>query len=147
MMTHFDSTKSLVSRAMPRRMVSDLFWLISWRTESERETHCVPLKTYFTNRGGLHSDQRRFGRHIGIDKVPRIHVGSSLPLLINYRRLLGLFGETMEVPQTLSSRWALYLAAYEYQMLHCPGLNIPQAGAVSRLPYANVPARTCTSTC
>ena len=36
-------------------------------------------------------------------------------------------------------RWDLTLAAYEYQIIHRPGLSIPQADALSHLPVANAP--------
>ena len=36
-------------------------------------------------------------------------------------------------------RWALTLAAYEYQIVHRPSQNIPQADALSRLPVGGAP--------
>ena len=43
------------------------------------------------------------------------------------------------MPSPRMQRWALTLAAYEYQIIHRPGLSIPQADALSRLPIANAP--------
>ena len=36
-------------------------------------------------------------------------------------------------------RWALTLAAYEYQIIHRPGQSIPQADALNRLPVGGAP--------
>ena len=79
---------------------------------------------------------------VGLAKFHKYLWGRPFLIVTDHRPLLGLFGEKRAVPQMLSprmQRWALTLAAYEYQIIHRPGLSIPQADALSRLPVANAP--------
>ena len=79
---------------------------------------------------------------MGLKKFHQYLWGHKFTIVTDHKPLLGLFGETKAVPQMLSprmQRWALTLAAYEYQITHKPGQSIPQADALSRLPVDGAP--------
>ncbi|RLJ22795.1 hypothetical protein DJ031_00245, partial [bacterium endosymbiont of Escarpia laminata] len=78
----------------------------------------------------------------GLTKFHQYLWGRSFVIVTDHKPLLGFFGEKKPVPQMLSprmQRWALMLAAYQYQIVHKPGLSIPQADAHSRLPVGGAP--------
>ena len=73
---------------------------------------------------------------VGLKKFHQYLCGHKFTIVTDHKPLLGLFGETKAVPQMLSprmQRWALTLAAYEYQIIHRPGQSISQVDALSRL--------------
>ena len=58
---------------------------------------------------------------MGLKKFHQYLGGHKFTIVTNHKPLLGLFGETKSVPQMLPprmQRWALTLAAYEYQIIH-----------------------------
>ena len=79
---------------------------------------------------------------VGLKTFHQYLWGHKFTIVTDHKPLLGLFGETKAVPQMLSpwmQRWALTLAAYEYQISHRPGQSIRQADALSRLPVGGAP--------
>ena len=118
-------------------MVSDLFWLISRRT-GKRNPSCTIQDAFHQQiRKYAQIDKEGLSVIVGWAKFRKNLWGRPFRIVTDHRPLLGLFVEERAVSQTLSprmQRWALSLAAYVYQIIHRPGLSIPQADVLSRLP-------------
>ena len=68
--------------------------------------------------------------------------GRKFILYSDHKPLQFLFSESKQIPTLASSRiqrWALALSAYNYSIQHKPGVQIPHADALSRLPLPNYP--------
>lgn len=63
--------------------------------------------------------------------------GRRFDIVTDHKPLLGLFTPSKQTPQILSPRmlhWTILLNAYDYDLIHRPGKEIPNADALSRLP-------------
>ena len=63
--------------------------------------------------------------------------GRHVTIVTYHKPLITLFGEHKPVPHMVSpriQRWVLTLSSYNCTIQYCPGLQIPQADALSRLP-------------
>ena len=143
-MTHFDSTKPLVltGDASPYGVGSVLVHIMEDGEEKPIAYHSRRLSPAEKNYAQI--DKEGLAVIVGLAKFHKYLWGRPFLIVTDHRPLLGLFGKKRAVSQTLSSRmqrWALTLAAYEYQIIHRPGLCIPQADALSRLPVASAPTR------
>ncbi|XP_013931928.1 PREDICTED: uncharacterized protein K02A2.6-like [Thamnophis sirtalis] len=57
--------------------------------------------------------------------------------LSNHKPLLGLLAGDRQAPQVMSlrmTRWSVFLAAYDYSLIHCLGKQIAHADALGRCP-------------
>ena len=73
----------------------------------------------------------------GLKKCHQFVYGRHVTIVTDHKPLITLFGEHKPVPQMVSpriQRWTLTLSSYNYTIQYCPGLQIPQADALSRLP-------------
>ena len=79
---------------------------------------------------------------VGIKKFHQFLYGNKFTIRTDHKPLVGLFGEKKGVsPQALPrvQRWALTLAAYEYEIQYKAGITNGNADALSRLPLPEMP--------
>ena len=72
----------------------------------------------------------------GVKKFHKFLFGTRVTIFTDHKPLLGLFGEHKSIPEHASprvQRWAITLAAYDYQLKHKPGSE-NSADGLSRLP-------------
>ncbi len=72
----------------------------------------------------------------GIKKFHKFIFGRKVTIVTDHKPLLGLFGEYKAIPEHASprvQRWAIALAAYDYNLVHKPGIE-NSADCLSRLP-------------
>lgn len=140
-MTHFGSSKPLVLTS-PYSTGSVLAHVMEDGAEKPIAYHSRSLSHAEKNYAQI--DKEGLSVIVGLKKFHQYLWGHKFTIVTDHKPLLGLFGETKAVPQMLSprmQRWALTLAAYEYQIIHRPGQSIPQADALSRLPVGGAPRR------
>ena len=73
----------------------------------------------------------------GVQKFHCYLYGHHFTIRSDHQPLRHLFGEKKGIPimaASLIQRWALTLSAYEYSIEYCPGKNLQDADALSRLP-------------
>ncbi|XP_060547811.1 uncharacterized protein K02A2.6-like [Pantherophis guttatus] len=73
----------------------------------------------------------------GVKKFHEYLFGRDFELITNHRPLLGLLAGDRPTPAALSprmTRWAIFLAAYSYRLVHRPGADMGNADALSRCP-------------
>ena len=73
----------------------------------------------------------------GVKKFHCYLYGHHFTIRSDHQPLRHLFGEKKGIPIMAASRiqrWALTLSAYEYSIEYCPGKNVQDADALSRLP-------------
>ncbi|XP_022595499.1 uncharacterized protein K02A2.6-like, partial [Seriola dumerili] len=73
----------------------------------------------------------------GIKRFHKYLYGRNFTIVTDHKPLISLFNETKPVPQMVSprvQRWAVWLRAYEYQIVYRPGKQHINADALSRLP-------------
>ena len=66
--------------------------------------------------------------------------GQNFTIVTDHKPLLGLLEEKLAVPTMAAARiqrWAMFLAAYQYQLIYRPGAQNGNADALSRLPLAS----------
>ena len=141
-MTHFDSSKPLVLTcdASPYGVGAVLAHAFDDRVERPIAYYSRSLSAGEKNYAQI--DKEGLAVIAGLTKFHQYLWGRPFLIVTDHKPLLGLFGEQKAVPQMLSprmQRWALTLAAYEYQIVHRPGSSIPQADALSRLPLGGAP--------
>ena len=141
-MTHFDSSKPLVLTcdASPYGVGAVLAHAFDDRVERPIAYYSRSLSAAEKNYAQI--DKEGLAVIAGLTKFHKYLWGRPFLIVTDHKPLLGLFGEQKAVPQMLSprmQRWALTLAAYEYQIVHRPGSSIPQADALSRLPLGGAP--------
>ncbi|XP_033003909.1 uncharacterized protein K02A2.6-like, partial [Lacerta agilis] len=73
----------------------------------------------------------------GVKKFHDFLYGRPFTVVTDHKPLLGLFAPEKQTPQVLSPRvlrWSIFLAGYQYALIHCPGKAMGHADALSRLP-------------
>ncbi|XP_032997840.1 uncharacterized protein LOC117042402 [Lacerta agilis] len=73
----------------------------------------------------------------GVKKFHDYVYGRPFELVTDHKPLLGLFAPDRQTPQILSARmlrWAMFLSAYTYELVHRAGKALGHADALSRLP-------------
>ncbi|XP_033005510.1 uncharacterized protein K02A2.6-like [Lacerta agilis] len=73
----------------------------------------------------------------GVKKFHDYVYGRPFELVTDHKPLLGLFAPGRQTPQILSARmlrWAVFLSAYTYELVHRAGKALGHADALSRLP-------------
>lgn len=73
----------------------------------------------------------------GIKRFHKYLYGRNFTIVTDHKPLISLFNETKPVPQMVSprvQRWAVWLRAYEYNIVYRPGHQHANADALSRLP-------------
>ena len=128
MMTHFDSTKPLVLTcdASPYGVGSVMAHITEDGEEKPIAYHSRRLSPAEKNYAQI--DKEGLAVIVGLAKFQKYLWGRPFLVVTDHRPLLCLFGEKRAVPQMLpprTQRWALTLVAYEYQIMHRPGLSIP----------------------
>jgi len=81
-------------------------------------------------------DREGLGIIFGVKKFHKFLFGRNFTIVTDHKPLLGLFGEHKSIPEHASprvQRWAITLAAYDYQLKHKPGKE-NGADGLSRLP-------------
>ena len=81
----------------------------------------------------------------GVKKFHKYLYGRHFTILTDHKPLLGILGESKGIPQMLSprvQRWALTLAAYNYELKYKKGQTHQNADALSRLPVGTAPVDT-----
>ncbi|GFR76469.1 polyprotein [Elysia marginata] len=76
----------------------------------------------------------------GVKKFHKFLFGWNVTIFTDHKPLLGLFGEHKSIPEHASpriQRWAITLAAYDYQLKHKPGSE-NNAEGLSRLPLKTI---------
>ena len=79
----------------------------------------------------------------GVKKFYQYLWGRKFNILTDHKPLVGLFREDKPIPVTAAlriQRWALTLAAYDYNIVYKPGSSHSNADALSRLPTDPAPA-------
>ncbi|XP_053243367.1 uncharacterized protein LOC128413351, partial [Podarcis raffonei] len=73
----------------------------------------------------------------GVKKFHDFLYGRPFTVVTDHKPLLGLFAPEKQTPQVLSPhvlRWSIFLASYQYALIHRPGKAMGHADALSRLP-------------
>ncbi|XP_060126817.1 uncharacterized protein K02A2.6-like [Zootoca vivipara] len=73
----------------------------------------------------------------GVKKFHDFLYGRPFTIVTDHKPLLGLFAPEKQTPQVLSPRvlrWSIFLAGYQYALIHRPGKAMGHADALSRLP-------------
>ena len=73
----------------------------------------------------------------GVKRFYQYLFGQNFTIVTDHKPLLGLLGEKQAVPTMAAARiqrWAMFLAAYQYQLIYRPGAQNGNADALSRLP-------------
>ena len=81
-------------------------------------------------------DRERLGIIFGVKKFHKFIFGKKATIITDHKPLLGLFGEHKAIPEHCSprvQRWAITLAAYDYELKHKAGVE-NSADGLSRLP-------------
>ena len=79
---------------------------------------------------------------VGLKKFHQFLYGKKFTIRTDHKPLVGLFGEKKGVSPQASprvQRWALTLAAYEYEIQYKAGITNGNADALSRLPLPEIP--------
>ena len=82
-------------------------------------------------------DKEGLGIIFGVKKFHQYLFGREFTILTDHKPLLGLFGKTSVIPYNASprvQRWSLSLSAYDYDLVHKPGVDHANADGLSRLP-------------
>ncbi|GFS26157.1 polyprotein [Elysia marginata] len=87
-------------------------------------------------------DREGLGVIFGVKKFHKFLYGRKFTIFTDHKPLLGLFGEHKSLPEHASprvQRWAITLAAYDYELKYKPGSEM-SADGLSRLP---IKEQTC----
>ena len=82
-------------------------------------------------------DKEALGIIAGLTKFRQYLWGRPFKIFTDHKPLVHIFNEKKAVPQMASprmQRWALLLAAHQYEIVYKEGKSIPHADALSRLP-------------
>ncbi|XP_032078769.1 uncharacterized protein K02A2.6-like [Thamnophis elegans] len=78
----------------------------------------------------------------GVRRFHHYLYGRPFQIVTDHKPLLGLLAGDRPAPQVLSprmTRWSVFLASYDYLLLHRPGKQIAHADALSRCPLPDAP--------
>ncbi|XP_060547527.1 uncharacterized protein K02A2.6-like [Pantherophis guttatus] len=86
-------------------------------------------------------DREALAAIAGVKKFHEYLFGRQFELVTDHRPLLGLLAGDRPTPAALSprlTRWAIFLSAYSYQLVHRPGQTLGHADALSRCPLPDL---------
>ena len=104
---------------------------------TDRPVACFSRTLSPTEKNYSQLDKEGLSIIYGLTKCPQFVYGRHVTIVTDHKPLITLFGEHKPVSQMVSpriQRWALTLSFDNYTIHYCPGLQIPQADALSRLP-------------
>ncbi|XP_053150140.1 uncharacterized protein K02A2.6-like [Hemicordylus capensis] len=90
-----------------------------------------------TERNYAQIDREALAIIAGTRKFHDFIYGRKFTIVSDHKHLLGIFVQGKQTPQILSPRmlrWAMFLQAYDFNLIHRPGAAISHADALSRSP-------------
>ena len=137
LLTHFDPTLPIVVHcdASPYGLGAILSHLMSDGTEKPVSYASRTLSV--AERNYAHIEKEGLALVFAVKKFHQFLFGHRFLLYTDHKPILGLFAENRELPTRAASRvlrWALLLAAYDYELKYRPGSSNGNADGLSRLP-------------
>lgn len=90
-------------------------------------------------------DKKAWALVAGVKNFHNCFCGRPFEMVTDHKPLLGPFAPDCKTPQILSSRmmrWAIFFAAYVYQLSHHPGKSLGHADTLSCLSLSEWPSNT-----
>ena len=142
LLVHFDTKKPivLVCDASPHGVGAVLCHRLSNGREAPIAYYSRTLSSAERNYAQI--DKEALAIIAVVKKFNNFLLGLKFEIQTDHKPLLGLFSPTRPTPEIISPRmlrWSLLLSAYDYSLVHRPGMKITHADALSRSPARVIP--------
>ena len=143
LLVHFDPTKELVLASDESNYGIGAVLSHKMEDGTERPIGYVSRTLNVAERNYSTIEKEALAVIFGVKKFHKFLYGHKFTIKTDHKPLEGLLSERKGVPTQAApriQRWALTLAAYEYQISYKAGVSNGNADALSRLPMAAAPA-------